>query len=159
MSLEALYTSAGADTYAGKVRTRQAAGSGQLFGVNYMDGEQRRSQLGLLNPLSPLRVDQFQTEFIRNVPGSFVVGGGQPPIAPLGLKLSRWTERATKLAFEANGGQGPVQLRQGFYHTPVYRPTFKGKQVHQYTPVDGQKFSDKNSSVRQRITGAPAGPI
>ena len=103
MTLEQRYNDAAANTYVGRVRTRQAAGSTETNGVDFMDGQPK---------LSTSPEDAYQTEFKRNPAGAFKYGApGQNNLlpgtdasteatgAPIGL--SRWTANALNIAFSA----------------------------------------------------------
>lgn len=152
MSLEALYNQAAANTYVGTVRARQAADAptNQTL-VNFLDGQSKgRSNTQV--------ADQFQTEFTRNVPNSYVSAGAQGIARNPNQTFTRWTDKSFKLAFD---GEGPSQLRNGFY-TNQFRPVYAGidgaqKQVHMYTPSNGKKFGDLNTSAKSRINASPSG--
>lgn len=152
MSLEALYNQAAANTYVGTVRTRQAATAptNQTL-VNFLDGQPKtRSNTQV--------ADEFQTEFTRNAPNSYVSAGAQGVARNPNQTFTRWTDKSFKLAF---GNEGPSQLRNGFY-TNQFRPTYTGidgtlKQVHMYTPNNGKKFGDMNNSAKTRIASSPSG--
>ncbi len=148
MSLETLYNQAARNTYVGTVRTRQAADAptNQTL-VNFLDGQPREDSQ-----------DQFQKEFTRNAPNSFLGAGAQGVLRNPNQNYTRWSSKSFKIAFD---GEGPSQLRQGFY-TNQFRPTYTDltgvqKQVHQYSPKLGKKFGDANSSARIRIAGSPSG--
>ncbi len=155
MSLEALYNDAAASTYVGKVRTTQEASADTTSGVNFLDGTRRSRNNDT--------ADEFQKEFTRNEPGSNVAGGAQPPVG-LGKStsvvtggLSRWTNKAIKLAFNASSGEGPASLVKGFYHTPT---TFRVKKfgdssanIHNYIPTNG--YTTANSFARVRAVSGP----
>lgn len=150
MSLEALYNQAAANTYVGTVRARQAAdASTNQTLVNFLDGQSK----GRANV-----ADQFQTEFTRNAPNSYVSAGAQGIVRNPNQTYTRWTDKSFKLAF---GGDGPTHLRNGFY-TNQFRPAYTGidgvlKQVHTYTPNTGRRFRDMNESARTRIDASPSG--
>lgn len=152
MSLEALYNQAAANTYVGTVRTRQAATAptNQTL-VNFLDGQPKtRSNTQV--------ADEFQTEFTRNAPNSYVSAGAQGIARNPNQTFTRWTDKSFKLAFD---NEGPSQLRNGFY-TNQFRPTYVGidgvlKQVHMYTPNNGKKFGDMNNSAKTRIASSPSG--
>ena len=152
MSLEALYNQAAANTYVGTVRTRQAATAptNQTL-VNFLDGQPKtRSNTQV--------ADEFQTEFTRNAPNSYVSAGAQGVARNPNQTFTRWTDKSFKLAF---GNEGPSQLRNGFY-TNQFRPTYTGidgtlKQVHMYTLNNGKKFGDMNNSAKTRIASSPSG--
>jgi hypothetical protein len=105
--------------------------------------------------------DEFQSEFTRNAPGSYVAGGAQPP-AGLGTNadeptsgLTRWKAPAFNLAFNGEG-EGPSQLINGFYKTPtIFRKDSRGNDIHNYTPLTDSRFQDKNTSVRNRVNAGP----
>lgn len=140
MSLAQLYTSAAPNTYVGTVRDRQSATApaGASL-VNYLDGDARTRDV------TP---DVFQREFTRNAAGAFKSGGAQGVTRNPGASLTRWTQKAYKLAF---GGEGPSTLSKGFYNN---RFTNEGK-LHLYTPVDG--FVNKNASAATRKNSSPSG--
>lgn len=143
MSLESLYNNAAPNTYAGTVRTRQAA-SAPTNGaplVNFLDGKRRTA--------SPAD-DQFQTEFTRNAPGAYVAGGVPKHT---GGNLTRWTDSAFKLAFD---GSGPPSLDRGYY-TSQFRTSYNGKIVHNYTPNRSEQFGAVNKSAELRINASPSG--
>jgi hypothetical protein len=152
MSLETLYNQAAQNTYVGTVRTRQAADAptNQSL-VNFLDGQPKsrtNSQVA----------DQFQTEFTRNAPNTHVSSGAQGISRNPNQSFTRWTNKSFMLAFD---GEGPTQLKNGFY-TNQFRPTYTDvnglqKQVHTYTPVTGKKFGDLNNSAKARITTSPSG--
>ena len=152
MSLEALYNLAAGNTYVGTVRTRQAsdAPTNQTL-VNFLDGQPKtRSNTQV--------ADEFQTEFTRNAPNSYVSAGAQGVARNPNQTFTRWTDKSFKLAFD---NEGPSQLRNGFY-TNQFRPSYTGidgtlKQVHMYTPNNGKKFGDMNNSARARIASSPSG--
>lgn len=148
MSLETLYNEAQSNTYVGTVRRRQAAmaPTNQTL-VNFLDGERKvRGQDG---------ADVYQKEFTRNREGQYVTGGSQAPARPA-AGLTRWTQKAFKLAFD---GEGPSQLRNGFYTNQFRTAVGPGGQtiVHNYTPLNGRKFGDLNTSARTRIVSSPSG--
>jgi hypothetical protein len=156
MSLKDMFDNAPVNSYVGKVRDTQYSAAKTPTGVNFMDGTRRSANNNT--------ADEFQTEFKRNEPNAYVNGGGQ---APAGLgegttietvntnSLTRWRPRAFKLAFDANNDQGPASLSKGFYHTPKYRPSFNGTQVHLYTPLANGRFVDKNTWARTRKDAGP----
>jgi hypothetical protein len=148
MSLETLYNQAARNTYVGTVRTRQAtdAPTNQTL-VNFLDGQPREDAN-----------DQFQKEFTRNAPKAFLGAGAQGISRNPNQNYTRWTGKSFKLAFD---GEGPSQLRNGFY-TNQFRPVYTDstgvqKQVHQYTPGLGKKFGDLNTSAGRRILSSPSG--
>lgn len=152
MSLEALYNQAAQNTYVGTVRTRQAsdAPTNQTL-VNFLDGQPKTRSNGQVQ-------DQFQTEFTRNAPNSYVSAGAQGITRNTNQTYTRWTDKSFKLAFD---GEGPSQLRNGFY-TNQFRPTYTDvnglqKQVHTYAPLNGKKFGDLNNSAKARISASPSG--
>ena len=148
MSLESLYNQAASNTYVGTVRTRQAADAptNQTL-VNFLDGQPRENSQ-----------DVFQKEFTRNASKSFLSAGAQGVSRNPNQSYTRWTNKSFKLAFE---NEGPSQLRNGFY-TNQFRPSYVDsngllKQVHQYTPLNGKKFGDINTSAYNRIKSSPSG--
>lgn len=148
MSLETLYNQAPSNSYAGIVRNRQAAdaAAGQSL-VNYLDGQARGR--------TPVP-DQIQKEFTRNPANSYVSSGGQPIPRAVGESLTRFTDKAFKIAFD---GVGPSQLAQGFY-VNQYRTAVGpsgATTIHNYTPVNGKKFRDLSTSARNRINQSPSG--
>ena len=152
MSLEALYNQAAGNTYVGTVRTRQAATAptNQTL-VNFLDGQPKTRSNTQVS-------DEFQTEFTRNAPNSYVSAGAQGVARNPNQTFTRWTDKSFKLAFD---NEGPSQLRNGFY-TNQFRPTYTGidgtlKQVHMYTPNNGKKFGDMNNSAKTRIASSPSG--
>lgn len=160
MSLKTLYEEAAPNTYAGLVRTKQAADApaNQTL-VNFLDGQAK----GIYRKGRPLSQDQFQTEFTRNSERSFLSAGAQGPARSENQTLTRWTDKAFKIAFD---GEGPSQLKNGFY-TNQFRSTYidvdgTQKQVHAYTPLAGKRFGDVNANAKARIvsspSGAPTGP-
>lgn len=148
MSLETLYNQAPSNSYAGIVRTRQAADApaGQSL-VNYLDGQGRTR-----TPAA----DQFQKEFTRNPANSYVSSGGQAIARSTGQQLTRFTDKAFKIAFD---GVGPSQLAQGFYVSQYRTAVGPGgaQTIHNYTPTNGKKFGDANTSARNRINSSPSG--
>lgn len=144
MSLEALYNQAANNTYVGTVRNRQAsdAPTNQSV-VNFLDGQGRGKQPA---------VDQFQREFTRNAAGSYVSSGGQGVTRNPTQNLTRWTDKAFKIAFD---GEGPTQLANGFY-TNQFRKA-GNVTVHNYTPLTGKKFGDLNTSAKNKINMSPSG--
>lgn len=152
MSLETLYKQAAPNTYVGTARTRQSADAptNQTL-VNFLDGQPKTRT----NTQTP---DEFQTEFTRNSAGSYVLGGAQGIARNPNQSYTRWTDKSFKIAFD---GDGPSQLKQGFY-TNQFRPVYTDingtqKQVHNYTPVNGKRFRDVNTSARNRIAISPSG--
>lgn len=152
MSLEALYKQAASNTYVGTVRTRQAADAptNQTL-VNFLDGQPKTRS----NTQVP---DEFQKEFTRNPQGSYVMGGAQGVSRNPNQSYTRWTDKSFKIAFD---GEGPSQLKQGFY-TNQFRPVYKDitgtqKQVHTYTPINGKRFGDVNNAARVKIAASPSG--
>ena len=152
MSLEALYNQAASNTYVGTVRTRQAADAptNQTL-VNFLDGQPKTRS----NTAVP---DEFQTEFTRNAPNTHVAGGAQGISRAPGQSYTRWTNKSFKLAFD---GEGPAQLKNGFY-TNQFRPVYpdvngRPRQVHMYAPIVNKRFSDVNSAARARIATSPSG--
>lgn len=150
MGLEQLYNEASAQSYVGMVRDKQSSDAPveeQL--VNYMDGTARTRPNN--------ESDEFQTEFRRNLPGSFKTGGSQPPATTnnKSYPLSRWTDRALRLAFEGRG-VGPATLRDGFY-TERFRTDTAGRLIHNYTPRSGERLIDKNMSAKLRNNTSPSG--
>lgn len=148
MSLETLYNQAASTTYVGTVRNRQAADAptNQTL-VNFLDGQPK----GRVS--SP---DQYQTEFTRNLQGSYLSAGGQGVTRNPNQSLTRWTSKAFKLAFD---GEGPSQLPQGFY-TNRFRTAVGPRgatTVHNYAPATGKKFGELNTSARTRVNGSPSG--
>ena len=148
MSLEELYNSADTTTYVGRVRTTQASDANVINGVNFLDGTKRgRAAVA----------DQFQTEFTRNEPGAYVVGGAQGSVPTTNNKtyaMSRWTQKSLKLAFEQDG---PASLDKGYYTNRFRTATSKAGDVlvHNYTPLNGKGFKDVNVAARNRINSAP----
>lgn len=145
MSLESLYNQAAPSTYVGVVRTRQSstAPAGTSM-VNYLDGTTRDAEN---------IPDQFQREFTRNTPGTFKTGGAQGVERNPQQKLTRWTNKAFKLAFDK---EGPASLSQGYY-IDRFRLDSKNNLVHLYTPNNGQTLRDKDVSARNRINASPSG--
>ena len=148
MSLESLYNQSASNTYVGTVRTRQAADAptNQTL-VNFLDGQPRENSQ-----------DVFQTEFKRNRAGQYLSAGAQGVARNPNQSYTRWTNKSFKLAFD---GEGPAQLKNGFY-TNQFRPTYTDtngleKRVHQYTPNVGKKFGDLNDSAKARIAASPSG--
>lgn len=155
MSLEELYKQSAVNTYVGTVRTRQAADAptNQTL-VNFLDGQPK----GKYRPGRSLTADAFQLEFTRNPEGSFLSAGAQGVARNPDQTYTRWTDKSFKLAFD---GEGPSQLRQGFYSNQ-FRPTYTAldgtqKQVHAYTPATGKRFSDLNRSAKAKISTSPSG--
>jgi len=146
MSLETLYNQAAANTYVGTVRTRQAsdAPTNQTL-VNFLDGQPKARSNSQV-------ADQFQTEFTRNAPNSYVSSGAQGITRNTNQSLTRWTDKSFKIAFD---GEGPAQLKNGFY-TTQFR-TAGSKLVHNYSPLTGKKFADLNTSAKARVAGSPSG--
>jgi len=105
-------------------------------GVNFMDGTPR-SQGSTRPP------DEYQTEFTRNLPGSYVGGGAQAPTIAASTTLNsdagaqtntRWKNDAFKLAF---GNKGPSKLPNGYYITSFRQAkSSKGTvgTIHNYIP-------------------------
>lgn len=155
MSLETLYNDAALNTYVGLVRSRQAADSPtNKTLVNFLDG-QAKGEYSKGRPLAP---DTFQREFTRNQPRTFLTGGAQGVTRNPSQSYTRWTSKAFKLAFD---GEGPSNLSQGFY-TNAFRPQYRSidgtmQRVHTYTPNEGKKFKDLNTSARTRINSSPSG--
>lgn len=155
MSLEALYNQAAANTYVGKIRTRQAADApdNQTL-VNFLDGQAKgRFRAGVV-PSN----DIFQAEFTRNKEGTYLSSGAQGIARNSTQTYTRWTDKSFKLAFD---GEGPSQLINGFY-TNQFRPGYAEasgmiKRVHTYTPTPGKKFVDLNTSARARSISSPSG--
>lgn len=150
MSLEELYNGAQAGTYVHSARTKQAAEAGGRgdFLVNNLDGTRRGS--------SPAE-DQFQTEFKRNEAGAYTTGGAQGTVPPTNDKSytnSRWTTRATKLAFEGRG-QGPASLRDGFFQDNRFR-TYNSQTIHNYTPLAEGGYRNQNQSASLRVNSTPS---
>lgn len=142
MSLEALYKNAAANSYVGAVRTRQASDARGAQLVNFMDGTARTK--------GNQKADEFQTEFTRNAPNSYVAGGVPKHT---GGNLTRWTSKAYKLAFD---GEGPASLSRGYY-TSQFRTAYNARLVHNYTPNFANNFGTRNGSARLRITASPSG--
>jgi hypothetical protein len=154
MSLEQKYLTAENGTYVASVRDKQAPFTttgrpNSDFGlVNYMDGTRRRTRAD----------DEFQTEFKRNEAGAYVVGGAQGVLRSQEQMLTRWTDRALKLAFETKGN-GPVSLINGYYNSERFRVATGPKgsvSVHNYAPLQNKKFVDTNNSAKAKINGNPA---
>jgi len=147
MSLEALYNGASADTYVGRIRTRQAAmaPTNQTL-VNFLDGQPR-------SPSTSTQQDVYQREFTRNSEGQYKSGGAQGIIRGSEVKLTRWTNRAFKIAFD---GEGPSTLSQGYY-VNRFRTDSKNNMVHLYTPLLGKKFVDGNAQAAYRANSSPSG--
>lgn len=148
MSLEALYNNADPQSYVGQVRTKQEAEANTTMGVNFMDGTRRGPRP------TP---DEFQTEFTRNRPNTFVVGGAQgsvPATTDKSYPLSRWTPKSLKLAFEQ---EGPASLNKGYYIDRFRTATSNAGSVlvHNYTPLRNKGFKDLNNSARARIVSSP----
>jgi hypothetical protein len=148
MSLEALYNQAASNTYVGIARNRQAADAptNQTL-VNFLDGQSRGTQQ---------TADQLQRGFIRNAAGSYVSSGGQGVSRNPTQNLTRWTDKAFKIAFD---GEGPTQLERGFY-TNQFRTAVGPRgpvTVHNYSPLTGRKFRDLNSAARRKIDASPSG--
>jgi hypothetical protein len=148
MSLESLYNQSAVSSYVGTVRTRQAADAptNQTL-VNFLDGQPKENTQ-----------DLFQTEFTRNASRTFLSSGAQGVSRNSNQSYTRWTNKSFKLAFD---GEGPSQLRNGFY-TNQFRPSYVDStgllaQVHQYTPLSGKKFGDVNTSAYNRINASPSG--
>lgn len=94
-------------------------------GVNFMDGTPRTQ--------GNTTADAYQTEFKRNEPNSFVGGGAQAPVRP-DTGLTRWTDKAFKLAFD---NEGPSKLPNGYYITSFRQAkSSKGTvgTIHNYIP-------------------------
>lgn len=148
MSLETLYNQAPSNSYAGIVRNRQAADApANQSLVNYLDGQGRgRAQVA----------DQFQKEFTRNPANSYVSSGGQAVPRAEGQNLTRFTDKAFKIAFD---GVGPSQLAQGFYVSQYRTAVGPGgaQTIHNYTPTPGKRFRDLSTSARNRINQSPSG--
>jgi hypothetical protein len=142
MSLEAMYNNATANSYVGTIRTRQAADARGAQLVNFMDGTRRN--------VGNNTADEFQTEFTRNTAGSYVAGGVPKHT---GGSLTRWTDKAYKLAFN---GEGPASLSRGYY-TSQFRTAYNARLIHNYTPDIAKNFGTKNGSARLRITASPSG--
>jgi hypothetical protein len=142
MSLESMYNNAAPNTYAGTVRTRQAADASVNLPplVNFLDGKR----------VTTPEPDAFQTEFTRNEPNAYVAGG--VPKHPEG-NLTRWTSNAFKLAFD---GYGPPSLDRGYY-TSGFRRLPDGRMLHNYTPNLNKNFGTLNASAKSRIAASPSG--
>lgn len=145
MSLEKLYNDAATSTYVGVVRTRQssAAPQNQTL-VNYLDGTTRDAQN---------IPDQFQKEFTRNNPGTFKSGGAQGVERNPQQSYTRWTNKSFKIAFD---GEGPSTLSRGYY-IDRFRKDSNNNLVHLYTPRNGTRFVDKDTSARNKINMSPSG--
>lgn len=141
MSLENMYNDAAVNTYVGTVRERQAPNAKGAQLVNFLDGQARTRNDG--------KADEFQTEFTRNEPGSYVAGGAQG--VQRNGSLTRWTPKAFNLAF---GGEGPPSLRNGYYEPRFRRAGVK--EVHFYTP-EGATFGNSNASAKSRLDSSPSG--
>ena len=137
-----MYNSAAPNTYAGTVRTRQAADARGAQLVNFMDGTSRN--------VGNDTADVFQTEFTRNTPNKYVAGGVPKHI---GGNLTRWTSNAFKLAFD---GYGPESLARGYY-TSEFRSLPNGRMLHNYTPNVNKNFGTLNASAKSRIDASPSG--
>lgn len=153
MSLEALYNQAATNTYVGTVRAKQAADApvNQTL-VNFLDGQAK----GRYRAGAALTQDTFQTEFTRNAAGSYVSAGAQGITRNPEQTLTRWTNKSFSIAFD---NDGPSQLKNGFY-TNQFRTAVGPRgpvTVHNYTPNNGKKFGDLNTSAKARINASPSG--
>jgi hypothetical protein len=143
MTLEERYNAAGADTYVGKVRSKQAADAGAIDGSNFMNGE------GFVG--TPPAPDQVQTEFKRNAAGDFRYGGGSKIPAATNNKsypLSRWLAKGVDKAdsYLVDKFKQLNDVRNG------------NKAIHQYDwRTAGNSFAGKSATAKSRIDGSPAG--
>ena len=154
MSLEDLYNSAAKDTYVGSARDKQAADvGGGVSIVNYFDGEARTYPNN--------KTDAFQTEFKRNVEGAYKTGGSQGILRSNTEKLTRWSDKSFKLAFNS---EGPASLIKGFYGDSRFTTatifTYTGApsmNIHNYTPTNVYAASGTSAGNKKLSTpsGAP----
>jgi hypothetical protein len=141
MNLEERYKAASADTYVGRVRTRQAEEAGPIRGVDFMDGVVKQG------------ADRIQDGFIRNTAGDFKYGGGGKVAGTVGL--SRWLAPGLE-----KGDAYFADTRFTTILTGNVR-TAPGTLVHKYSPLAGKKFEESailSSLAKGRITGAAGGP-
>lgn len=158
-TLAQLYTTAGASTYVGKVRTFQAApieGAVKERGVNFLDGKPRSRTAA---------DDIFQDEFKRNNPGDYKYGQGKVPgsaDAATGTgTLTRWQPKALNIAF--GNGQHP-HFNNGNLYSKF--KLFRSVNYHTWTPPVGNGTGNqfKNWTVLSAfsrniaISGPPKGP-
>ena len=152
MTLEERYNAAGQDSYAGRVRQRQAADAGTAdTGVNFFDGVGRDQ--GNNTP------DQYQDEFTRNEAGDFRYGANSkvPAASNDGsYPLSRWLQRGLEKAFDS---------AESYYQSTRYRPSYadlngEELQTHRHAPLPDRDFVSKlGVGARGRVAGRPSGPI
>lgn len=147
MSLETLYNEASPNTYVGTIRTRQAAmaPTNQTL-VNFLDGQPRTRS-------NTIPQDEYQREFTRNTEGQYKSGGAQGIVRSTEQKLTRWSDKSFKLAFD---GEGPSTLANGYY-TNKFRTDNKNSLVHLYTPKLGNRFVDANKQAEYRAKSSPSG--
>lgn len=145
MSLEDMYKNAAPDSYVGTARERQSSTATGAQLVNFLDGQKRGVTV---------RDDEFQTEFTRNEAGSYVAGGSQGVQRSIDENLTRWTDKAFKLAFD---GEGPPTLIEGYYNNSRFRVDSGNRQVHMYAPSAGRRFADVNESAKSRVAASPSG--
>lgn len=151
MTLEERYNAAGPDSYAGRVRARQAADAGTAdTGVNYFDGVGR----GQGND-SP---DEYQDEFTRNEAGDYRYGKNKVPAGTNdgSYPLSSWLQRGLNKAFD-NG--------DSYFQSSRFNPTYTDSngselKVHRFAPLPDRKFIDKLADLSKgRVLGRASGPI
>lgn len=168
-SLEERYNGAAADSYVGRVRTRQAADSTVPNGVDFMDGQPKQNNTG---------DDKYQTEIKRNKAGTFKNGdtgnrGKLPGTdgSTTGLTgLTRWTGDALNIAFTKAGAGLESRWNQfkAFKSAQTVKwtdPTDNRAYTnyHRYTPLTNQKFVDTlppeaNPGTQARVKTTPKGP-
>lgn len=169
MTLEERYNNASANSYVGRVRSRQANDAGAGAGVDFMDGQPKK---GVNSE------DKYQTEFIRNDAGSLKNGkpgqNGQTPGSSgdlTGLKgLSRWTADALNIAFtKAGAGLESIwNARKGFKSSQTVKwsdPTDARtvyNSYHRWTPstgfINSLSATDGINSTQSRVKTTPKGP-
>lgn len=154
MNLEERYNTAAATTYAGRVRTTQAADVGVGLGVNFFDGDGREQW----RPGTTAPDDVVQNEFKRNAAGDFRYGGGGKVPAATNNKsypLSRWLSRGTD--------KGDTYFTNNRYTTIIGGDVrnVPGRQVHTFSPLSGKKFDESSilsTFAKGRISGGASGP-
>lgn len=151
MNLEQRYNAAAVTTYAGKVRTTQAAGTAGA-GVNFFDGDGR----AVWEPGQTAAPDVVQNEFKTNASGDFRYGGGGKVPAATNNKsypLSRWLARGVE--------KGDTYFTNNRYTTIADTRNAPGTQVHKFSPLAGKKFDESNilsTFAKGRLSGGAAGP-
>ncbi len=152
MGLKEIYEAATTPNGTLKKIGDQASGTGNVYGVDFMDGGPRPT---------PTSQDLFQEEFKKYAAGANKSSGANHTV-PTSYSPSRWKDKALKIAFE---NDGPTSLPNGYYNTTRFRVAKEGDttaNIHNYIPAANydasstggyiNKFSDARSRKNARPT-------